>query len=87
MVFRRSRRLLPDGHAISWRQFVKMGGSVPGIPLTEEEKAVLKEPIDPRVERILVQIEMEKAAAERAKRALKKPSPDATHNECSDVLV
>lgn len=63
-----------------------MDGSSPEVPLTEEEKAVLQEPIDPRVERILMQIEMEKAAAERAKRALKKPSSDAT-KDGGDVLV
>jgi hypothetical protein len=63
-----------------------MDGSSTKVPLTEEEKAVLQEPIDPRVERILMQIELEKAAAERAKKALKKPSSDQT-GKGSDVLV
>ena len=63
-----------------------MDGSSTKVPLTEEEKAVLQEPIDPRVERILMQIELEKAAAERAKKALKKPSSDQT-DKGGDVLV
>lgn len=61
-------------------------GPLPDIPLSEEEKAILDEPVDHRVQEILMQIQIEKAAAERAKKALKKPSSDQT-GKGSDVLV
>ena len=46
---------------------------LPVISLTEEQKALLNQAVDARVARILMQIAMEQAAAERALKAKKKP--------------